>query len=516
MPLDPVPSRLNLARYCLEANAARQPRRPCLVVVDGAGRAETFTCGAFWDATRRLAAALRALPLPAGARVLLRLPSDAEYALVFFAAVAGGLVPVPASPLHTAEEAAGLARDAGAAAVVVGAELPLAHAALPAGCLVIDGERLAALRAYAGPGFVADTAAEDLAFLTATSGTSAEPKLVRHAHRTVWGRRPMRRGWSDLRAADVLLHTGQLNWTYALGVGLLDPFAWGAGAVLYAGPRDPAVWATLVARFGVTIVASVPTLYRQLLRDEPFAAAARRTVRHALTAGEALPATLLAAWREATGTELYEALGMSECSTFVSCSPHVPVRPGSPGRPQEGRRVVALPVDGGVTPLPPGVEGLLAVHRSDPGLTPGYWPRPGSAVAAADGEVELRGEWYVSADLVTFDEDGYVWHHGRVDDVLNAFGYRVSPAEVERVVAAHPAVAECAVTETEVRPDVRVITAFVVPRAGAAPTAADLEGWCAGRLARYKQPRLVRFVTQLPRNAAGKVVRRLLAAGGPS
>lgn len=509
----PLPARLNLARWCLAANAERQPARVCLVVAHGEGREERWTYGAFWDATQRLAAALRGLGLREGDRVLLRLPSDAEYALVFFAAVAAGLAPLPTSSQHTAAEVAGLARDAGVAAAVVGDGLPFAPGELPDGCLVIDPGRLAALRAYAGPGFVADTAADDLAFLTATSGTSAEPKLVRHAHRTVWGRRPMRRGWSDLRPDDVLLHTGQLNWTYALGVGLMDPWAWGASAVLYAGPKDLAVWPRLVAQHGVTIVASVPTLFRQLLRDDALAPAARATLRHGLSAGEALPPALLAAWREAVGTELYEALGMSECSTFVSCSPHVPVRPGSPGRPQEGRRVAALPEDGGTEPLPPGAQGLLAVHRSDPGLMLGYHERAGRA--DGDEPAVWRGEWFVSADLVTFDEDGYVWHHGRADDVLNAFGYRVSPAEVERVVAAHPGVAECAVTEVAVRPDVRVIAAFVVPRAGAALAPQDVERWCAERLARYKQPRHVRLVAALPRSAAGKVLRRRLGAEPP-
>lgn len=143
------------------------------------------------------------------------------------------------------------------------------------------------------------------------------------------------------------------------------------------------------------------------------------SLRHGLSAGEALSPTLLGVWRQATGTELYEALGMSECSTYVSSSPEVPVRPGSPGKPQAGRGVVALAIDGGEAPLQAGETGLLAVHRSDPGLMLGYWKRP------EEEALVYRGEWFVGGDLASFDGDGYMRYHGRNDDLMNAMRYRV-------------------------------------------------------------------------------------------
>ena len=143
--------------------------------------------------------------------------------------------------------------------------------------------------------------------------------------------------------------------------------------------------------------------------------------------------------------------------------PGEPIRPGSPGRPQRGRRVAILPVEGGTDPLPPGEVGLLAVHRSDPGLMLGYWNRPDEEAAA------FRGEWFLGGDLAEFDADGFVWHRGRNNDIMNAFGYRVSPLEVEKVLAAHPDVADVAVAERKVSEDVSVIAAFVVPKPGSAP-----------------------------------------------
>lgn len=172
---------------------------------------------------------------------------------------------------------------------------------------------------------------------------------------------------------------------------------------------------------------------------------------------------MYAAWQEATGLPLYEALGMSEISTYVSSGPTVPTRPGSPGKPQEGRCIAILPVEPtdpaeGAAPLPTGRTGLLAIHRTDPGLMLGYWERPDEDAAAR------HGEWFVGGDLAHLDDDGYLIHHGRADDVMNPGGFRVSPQEVEHVLAAAPGVADVGVTEVEIRAGVRVVGAFVVAR----------------------------------------------------
>ena len=195
---------------------------------------------------------------------------------------------------------------------------------------------------------------------------------------------------------------------------------------------------------------------------------------------------------------------MSEISTYVSSRPYEPIRPGSPGRPQRGRRVAVLAVEGGTDPLPPGEVGLLAVHRSDPGLMLGYWNRPEEEAAS------IRGDWFLGGDLAEFDADGYVWHRGRNNDIMNAFGYRVSPLEVEKVLASHAEVADVAVAERKVAQDVSVIAAFVVPKPGAAPDEAALLQHCADHLAVYKRPRKIVFVSEIAHTPNGKVSRRLL------
>ncbi|HYN40056.1 MAG TPA: AMP-binding protein, partial [Rhodospirillales bacterium] len=254
------PERLNVARYCLAANAASRPQKTALIIAGGDGRAQRWTYAEIDLQVRRLAGGLQRLGLPPGARVMIRTDNDLPYVLIFFAAMAAGLVPLPSSAALTPEEAEFLLQDSGAEALALSPELSFGHAP-PAGVRVLETQAIAALAADADPVDYADTAASDPAFLIYTSGTAGRPKGVLHGHRVAWGRRPMYQGWYGIGPDDVVLHAGAFNWTYTLGVGLIDPWANGATAVLYNGPGDPAVWPRLIERFGVTIFATVPSLY---------------------------------------------------------------------------------------------------------------------------------------------------------------------------------------------------------------------------------------------------------------
>ena len=492
----------NLAAFCLAENAARRPGKTALILA-GAGSDHRLTYGELDLAVRRLAAGFASLGFPSGARVLIRRENDLDYAISFFALIAAGLVALPASAQLTAEEVDYLIANSAAAAVICpqGLAASLAH--------VIDAAEFEKLAAFPPCDFAA-TAPDDPAYLIYTSGTASRPKGVLHAQRVILGRAPMLDHWLGLTETDIMLHAGAMNWSYTLGVGLMDPFSRGAAAVLYNGPAEASVWPRLIARFGATIFAAVPGVYRQFLREDSCAAEAFASLRHGLTAGEALPPALREKFVEKTGKPLYEALGMSEISTYISSGPGTPVRPGSPGRPQPGRRVVILPLEEGETPLPAGESGLIAVHRSDPGLMLGYWRNP-----EAEREV-FRGEWFVGGDVAEMDADGYIWLHGRRDDLMNAQGYRVSPAEVEAVLSHAPGVADVAVAERKVRADVSVICAFIVAAPDANPDEALLAAHCAEHLAGYKNPKQYVFLKTLPRTKNGKIARRLLPEIGMS
>ena len=499
------PAEFNMARYCIGRPASATPDKPALLVVADARRepTEVWTYDRLQVAVLNVAGALSRLGLAPGARILVRLDNTSAYALMFFGAVAAGLVPIPASTQLTEGEVAFLLADSGAQAVCLADDLPL-HS-VPAGVRIIGEREVADMIANGPAGNYAATPAEQAAYLIYTSGTTSHPKGVLHAHRAAWGRRPMYQGWYGIEAADRILHAGAFNWTYTLGVGLTDAWANGATTIIYTGTKDPALWPGLIAAHGATIFAAVPGLYRQIMKYGDVSRDRLGVLRHGLVAGEAPPPGLFEEWTGRTGRELHEAIGMSELSTFISTSPSVPRRPGAIGRPQPGRSVVILDPDGGTEPLPAGTPGLLAAHRSDPGLMLGYWNRP-----EEEAEV-LRGDWFIGGDLASMDADGYVSHHGRANDIMKAGGYRVSPQEVEAAVAGHDSVAEVACTEVRVRADVSIIAAFVVAKPGASRDAAAIKAYAAERLATYKQPREVVFVEQLPRTPNGKLKRVALS-----
>ena len=509
-PRAPVAGPLNLARACLDpwADDPAHAGRPAFTFLRSAGGeddpAEAWSYAEARERVLRIARGLLARGLEPGDRVLVRLPHSPAYALAFFGANAAGLTPIPASPQLTDGEAAFLAADAAprAAFVADGAAPPPGFGGLAL--------READLAALDGGGPLPETAAEDPAFLIYTSGTGARPKGVLHAQRTLLGRAPMWEAWEGYGPDDAVLHAGALNWSYTLGAGLIDVWATGGHALLYGGPPDPAVWAPLIARRRATVFAAVPTVHRQLLKYGEPEAHDLSSLRHGLCAGEPLPPSLRREWLARAGTELYEALGMTEVSTYVSSGPATPVREGSPGRPQPGRRVAVLPErggpDGGARPLPPGETGLLAVHRSDPGLMLGYWRRPEEQAAA------FRGEWFVGGDLASIGEDGYVRFRGRADDAIKSFGHRLSPVEIEAALETAPSVAEVAVVGLPIDEAKTLVAACVAPEDGAALDEEALRAHAASRLAAYKRPHRYVAAGPLPRTRNGKLLRRELAA----
>ena len=494
-----------MAHYCLATGPGRAADKLALAVLrdpQDPEPAESWTYGALEDAILRVAGGLLALGLSRGDRFLIRMENTSTYALLFFGAIAAGVVPVPASEALSAREATFVLADSGARAVALSKHL--ASGDIPPGVIVLDDRDVLRLLAHPDRATYATTEADDPAFLVYTSGTTAEPKGVLQAQRSVWGRRPMYQGWYGITSQDRMLHAGAFNWTYTLGTGLSDPWANGATALVYTGEKDPSRWPNLMEKHNATLFAAVPSVYRQILKYCDIETHTISTLRHGLTAGEQLPAELEREWKARGGPALYEALGMSELSTFISSSPTVPPRPGAVGKPQAGRCVEILPVDGGTTPLPRGETGLIAAHRSDPGLMLRYWNQP-----ELDDEV-LRDDWFLGGDLGSMDEDGYITHAGRNDDLMNALGYRVSPQEVEYVLAAHPDIAEVAAAEISVRADLRVIGAFIVPQEGVACEVESIREFAGQRLAQYKIPKEFVIVDALPRTANGKVKRARL------
>ena len=461
----------NLASHVLGAGRAR-PDHPALIVpgvlsLDHAG---------LLRAVEARAGGLRARGLPEGARVLLRLGNVPDFPITFLAACAAGLVPVPTSAQLTVPEITAMAARVAPSVVVAGPGIAVPDGTRPVAPAELDGAPLP----------VEDWTPGDpnrLAYIVFTSGSGGMPKAVAHAHRAILARRMMHDGWYGLRPDDRMLHAGAFNWTYTLGTGLMDPWSVGGTAIIPADGTPVEALPGLIASEGATLFAAAPGVYRRLLRgDWPGAPA----LRHGLSAGERLLPALREDWRRVTGTDVHEALGMSECSTFISGSPARPAPEGSSGYPQPGRRIRIH-------------DGRLQVATDDPGLMLGYWE---------DGApVPPGGAWFDTGDRVRLLEDGAVVHEGRQDDLLNPGGYRISPQEVEAALAELP-VAELAVGCVEVAGGASVLAVFYV---GPPLDEGLANAHAAARLARYKQPRLWLRRDALPRNANGKLIRRALA-----
>jgi acyl-coenzyme A synthetase/AMP-(fatty) acid ligase len=348
------------------------------------------------------------------------------------------------------------------------------------------------------------TRAEDPAYLVYTSGTTGCPKGVLHAHRALLGRQPSSIYWFDfLPTGDRVLHSGKYNWTYVLGTGLMDPLYRGHTAMVAEGPSDPARWPALIARHRATTFIGVPTLYRQILQRTTVGRADVPTLRHCMSAGELLSDELLAAWRERFGLDVYEGLGMTECSYYLCQTWARPLRPGAVGFVQPGHDVRLLDPQT-LTEVPVGGEGMLCVPRSDPALLLRYWNQPEETARC------FAGDWFLTGDYARLDADGYVWFLGRKDDLLKSFGYRVSPHEVERVLKDHPDVADVAVVGEAVGSGKLLIVAYVVarPESGLTPETVLAHG--RAHLASYKAPRIVYLVDDLPRTRTGKILRKAL------
>jgi acyl-coenzyme A synthetase/AMP-(fatty) acid ligase len=479
----------NLAEYVLRAGRAT-PDKIALAVL-GPSRADRWSFARLDQAVRGMAGGLLAQGFAPGDRLLLRLGNTPDFPVAFLGAIAAGLIPVPTAEGLTPPEVTRIADLVAPAAII-------AHpgVALPGGFTGPVLDDLAALAAQPPAGFTPGDP-DRLAYLVFTSGSSGTPKAVAHAHRTILARRMMWDGWYGLRPDDRVLHAGAFNWTFTLGTGLLDPWSIGATALIPQPGTDPATLPLLLKRHDATIFAAAPGVFRKMLQGK--AALHLPKLRHGLSAGEKLPDPLRARWREATGTPIHEALGMSECSTFLSGSPARPAPDGTLGYPQPGRQIAVLGDEG--APVAPGKTGVLAIHGSDPGLFLGYW-RAGMAP-----DLPLLRDHFLTGDLVSQTDTGALVYHGRRDDLLTTGGFRISPLELETVFQNAPGVTDCAALAIAVKADTQVIAlAYSGPA-----DAADLHALAQTALARYKQPRVYRRVDALPRTANGKLNRRALA-----
>ncbi len=464
------------------------------------------------DLVARLAGQLRSQGIGAGKRVLVRLTNSMEFAAAFLAIVRIGANPVLQNSQFGSSELAHIISVSQPVAILCSeaqwADEPEAwFAGVPR--LIVSR---AGLRSGAGqevdtvPAPTHAVTPDDPAFVVFTSGTTGQPKGVVHAHRWLSALGAANRARIPVRPDDVALATGEWSFVSALGHNVLFPLLNGIpGAVLEDRPSPERILAA-IAKYRVTLLYSVATLYRRILGSPGIEAGFDlSSLRGVNSTGEPLEAAVRAEWEKRIGCPVFEHYGISEIQMVLGFGPDVPVRDGSVGKAWGAGPAI---LDEHDEPLPPDTTGLLAFDAAYPGLFLGYLGDE------ARTQASLRNGWYVTSDLARMDDEGFVFVLGRADDCFKSKGVLIAPREVEDALLGLGTIEEACVFPI---PDAEIghrIGAAVVPRAGASRDsfdAAAIRSALGGRIAPFKLPHVVAVWDELPKNVNGKTQRAEIA-----
>jgi 2-aminobenzoate-CoA ligase len=346
-----------------------------------------------------------------------------------------------------------------------------------------------------------DTAADDVALIAFTSGTTGEPKGCMHFHRDIlaicdsYARHVLR-----AEPSDRFIGSPPMAFTFGLGGLVLFPFRIGATAILpeRASPED---LLAAIARHRATVCFSAPTAYRVMAQHTRDGAA--KSLRRCVSAGEALPPPVLEAWHAATGLKLMDGIGATELLHIFVGTGVDEARPGLTGRAVPGYRASVLDEEG--RPAAEGVQGRLAVQ----GPT-------GCRYLADDRQRQyVQHGWNITGDTYVAEADGWFRYQARSDDMIISAGYNIAGPEVEAALLTHPMVRECGVVGAPDAARGRIVQAYVVLKDAAAMTEATakaLQEHVKQAIAPYKYPRSIVFVEALPKTASGKLQRHTLRA----
>jgi benzoate-CoA ligase family protein len=502
----------NVATYFVDCN-----------VSEGRGEKVAIECGDervtyrhLLERTNRVGNALRSLGVRPEERVFLLLPDTPEFLYCFFGAIKIGAVAVPTNTLLKPHEYEYLLNDTRARIAVVSETLLPQWQQIPKDRLhylekaVLIGEptveflNFRELIAAASPELnAASTSKDDPAFWLYSSGSTATPKGCVHLHHDmVVCSELYAKGILRIDEHDRCYSVAKLFFAYGFGNAGYFPLAAGATSIL--SPHRPTaenVYAD-IERYRPTLFFSVPTNYAALLayRREDGREFDLSSIRHAVSAGEPLPAAIFERFKQRFGVEILDALGSTETLHMITSNRPGEVRPGSSGKILSG--LEARIVDDKDRDVPRGEIGTLLV-KSDATCSC-YWNQHEKT------KNTIIGHWFRTGDKYYQDEDGYLWYAGRADDLFKVNGRWVSPAEVESALISHPAVLEAAVVARQDENDLEKPAAFVVVHKNFDPGTAlarELQDLVAQNLGSYKCPRWIEFLPELPKTATGKLQR---------
>lgn len=477
-------------------------------------RDQKISYGRLLQEINKVGNGLKSLGVEMENRVLLMLPDCPQFFYIFLGAIKIGAVAVPMNTLSRTSDYLYVLNDSRAKAVVITEEFlhliePILDQAKYLKHIIVVGQPKEGQISY--DNFMtgrsaelnpAETCADDVAFWIYSSGTTGAPKGVVHLHHDmIYAADTNPVEILNITPEDIVYSASKLFFAYGLGNSLYYPLRHGAATVLCPERPDPKVIIETLKKYRPTIFFSVPTSYNALLQtvsDDDVEAFG--DLKLCLSAGESLPDILYTRWKDKFGLELVEGWGCSEvCNTILSNRSGAVV-PGSAGKVIKGYEARIVDEDGNVVPR--GETGTLQIKGDSVAVT--YWNQHEKSKDSFDGH------WLTTGDRFYQDEDGNFWYVGRADDMIKAGGIYVSPIEVEGAILKHDSVLECGVIGKKDENGLSKPQAFIVLKEGyqaGEELEKELKDFVKEKIAHYKYPRWVQFVSELPKGPTGKIQR---------
>ncbi len=510
----PLPEQFNAASYFVDRHITEG--RGEKIAIECAERSVTYR--QLFESVNRVGNALKELGVRIEERVFLLLLDTPEFAACFFGAIKIGAVPVPVNTLLKPADYEFLLNNSRARVGIVSDALFPSLQAIPRERLPYVEKFIVIGNSAERPGTLsfdqwirdssitldtARTSKDDAAFWLYSSGSTGRSKACVHLqHDMVVCAESYAKAILDATESDRFFSVAKLFFAYGLGNGLYFPLAVGATTILLPGPPKPQSIFDLVEHYRPTLFFSVPSNYAKLLAQVTEAARAPdfSSVRHAISAGECLPAAIFHRFKERFGVEILDAIGSTEAlHMFIANRPGA-LRPGSSGTVIPGFE--ARIMDENNQPVAPGEMGDLIV-KTDAACAC-YWNQHEKT------KDTISGHWLRTGDRYYQDPEGYFWYAGRSDDMLKVSGTWVSPVEIENQLLEHPHVQEAAVVGRKDEDGLTKTVACVVLRDGKSgnpEVAAELQRFVLERLPVFKRPHRIEFFPELPKTATGKLQR---------
>ncbi len=493
---------------------AQDAQKIALKWEDEAGKTEEITYKNLIENANRVANMFSQSGLQKGDVILVMVPRLIEAYQIYLGALKAGIIVIPSSEMlrkkdiqyrinhgdvkgvvcyHPfVEQFTGVEEADSLEKFVIGAEAE--------GWILVDQK----LSEHSASFEYADTNRDDMAFLSYTSGTTGNPKGVVHTHG--WGFAHLRTAassWLGIEEGDNVWATASPGWQKWIWSPFVSVLGSGATGIIYNGRFDAQKYLQLMGEYDVNVLCCTPTEYRIMAKVDNLDQYSFPQLRSAVSAGEPLNREVISIFKQHFNVDVRDGYGQTENTLLIGTTIGMEIKPGSMGKPTPGNRLEIINELG--QPCEVGEVGDIAVHVDTPALFKNYYKDPERTA------MQFRGDYYITGDKATKDEDGYYWFEGRGDDIIISSGYTIGPFEVEDALVKHPLVKECAVVAS---PDLirgNIVKAFVVVREDVDTKDANLvkvlQEHVKELTAPYKYPRSIEFLTELPKTSSGKIRR---------